>query len=185
MSTPTAAKPDRTWLYVAIGFIVAWGILLMVFKPGGQPLLEISGAHGNAEFGWRLLDLDDKPVEFSRFKGKAIFLNVWATWCPPCVAEMPSIAALAANPRLKDVAFVCVATDESTEDVKRFLAGKNLPMTVLRATDVPPVFTTEGIPATFIITPDGLIDVAEVGGQDWNTPKVISLLEDLSASAKP
>ena len=97
---------------------------------------------------------------------------------------MPSIANLAADPRLKDVAFVCVSTDDSRRAVSQFLAGKDWPMTVLRATDMPPVFSTDGIPATFLIAPDGRIAAAEVGAADWNQPDVVEALVTLAKPGK-
>ena len=70
-----------------------------------------------ADYDWSPVDLNDQPVPFSRFKGKTVFLNFWATWCGPCVSEMPSIEELAKNPRLRDknIAFVCVSRDVSTD----------------------------------------------------------------------
>ncbi len=67
-----------------------------------------------ADYDWSLMDLDGQPVSFAKFKGKTVFLNIWATWCGPCVGEMPSIAKLARNPRLQDknIEFVCVSTDD-------------------------------------------------------------------------
>lgn len=182
MNNAQPAKPDRTWLYVGLGFVILWGIYLAFFNPGG-PNLESSGASTPADYSWKLLDLDDKPVEFSKYKGKTVFLNVWATWCGPCVREMPSIAALAANPGLKDVAFVCVSTDDSAGVVKQFLAGKNWPMTILRATELPPAFATEGIPATFLIAPNGRVAASQIGSTDWNEPKVVAFLEKLAKSS--
>jgi thiol-disulfide isomerase/thioredoxin len=183
---PADRRNDRTWLYVTLAFVIFWGIYLAFFNALSRlarPNLAPPGAPGQAEYAWRLLDLDGQPVELSRFRGKPLFLNIWATWCPPCVAEMPSIARLASRPTLKDVAFVCVSTDDSPEDVRRFLVGKNWPMTVLRATDLPPVFATDGIPATFLIAPDGRIASAQVGSADWDDPSVVALLESLVNSA--
>ena len=82
-----------------------------------------------------------------------MFLNVWATWCGPCVQEMPSIARLADDPRLKgkDIAFVCVSIDQSSAAVRTFLEGRPWRMSFFRAEDIPPVFSTDGIPATYII----------------------------------
>jgi thiol-disulfide isomerase/thioredoxin len=183
MSEPTE-KSNRIWLYVAIGFVVFWGLTLTFFAPkiaSRGPLLTNPGSSGSADYSWRLLDLDGQPVMFEKFKGKTVFLNIWATWCGPCVQELPSIARLAAEPSLKDVAFVCVSTDESAQTVKRFLQGKNWPMTVLRATDCPSVFATDGIPATFLIGPDGTIAASEVGSADWDDPKVVALLSGLAA----
>jgi thiol-disulfide isomerase/thioredoxin len=188
MTDPHAEKPDRTWLYVGLAFVVFWGLYLAVFAPKvareDLPRFDPKGNFGQAEYDWRLLDLDGKEVGFSQFKGKSIFLNIWATWCGPCVGEMPSIARLAAEPRLKDVAFVCVSTDDDAKTVTRFLAGKGWPMTVLRATDIPPVFATDAIPATFLITPDGRVAAAEVGASDWDKPEVVAFLESLSKTVK-
>jgi thiol-disulfide isomerase/thioredoxin len=183
MNDSQPLKSERTWLYVALAFIGFWGVYLAFFLPNPStegPDLANSGFGLPVDYSWKLLDLDDNPVEFSRFKGKTVFLNVWATWCGPCVREMPSITALAANPALKDVEFVCVSTDDSGGIVKSFLAGKGWPMTVLRASDLPPSFSTEGIPATFLIGPDGKIASSQVGSANWNEPKVVAFLENLS-----
>jgi thiol-disulfide isomerase/thioredoxin len=186
--------PDRrrhlTWFLIVLALVVAWSVFLIVFgpRPGGvalgTPRLGMASPPRPADFSWALRDLDDRPVDFARFRGRAIFLNIWATWCPPCVAELPSIASLADDPRLKDVAFVCVSTDDSAEAVRRFLQGKNWSMTILRATDLPASFATDAIPATFLIAPDGTIVVSEVGGAQWDDPKVVDLLERL-ARGKP
>ncbi|MDR3636317.1 MAG: TlpA disulfide reductase family protein [Isosphaeraceae bacterium] len=172
--------PRRTlspWWLLAVVFGAGWVAYLVFFLPRTTGPTVVSGQP--AEFGWQLLDLDDGKVPFRRFQGKPIFLNIWATWCPPCVGEMPSIARLASRPELNGVAFVCVSADDSGQTVKRFLEGKNWPMTVLRATDAPKVFATDGIPATFIIAPNGTIASADVGSRDWDSPETVSLLRRL------
>ena len=181
--------PRQIWMAVGIGLALFLGLYLVFAPTGGSApepglKLDLGKTAQPAEFSWDLEDLDGKPVAFSTFKGKAVFLNVWATWCGPCVREMPSIARLAANPRLKDVAFVCVSTDEANGVVKAYLEGKGFPMTVLRAHDLPPIFTTEGIPATFLIGPDGKVAASQVGASDWDTPEIVAALESL-AKPKP
>ncbi|MFO0908468.1 MAG: TlpA disulfide reductase family protein [Isosphaeraceae bacterium] len=181
---PAAPRGDRTWLSIVVGFVVLWGLYLAFFGPGrlgpGRNL-EGSGLAQPADYGWKLRDLNGGEVSFSRFKGKPIFLNIWATWCGPCVRELPSIAQLAERKELEGVQVVCVATDDSAETVKSFVARQNWPssMIVLHASDLPPVFFTEGIPATFIIDPSGRVVASEVGSADWNTPEVVSLLKKL------
>jgi thiol-disulfide isomerase/thioredoxin len=141
-----------------------------------------------AEFNWSVLDLSDKPVPFSRFKGKVVFLNIWATWCGPCVQEMPSIARLAEEPRLqqKGIEFVCVSIDSSAEAVLNFiLKRQSWTMTFLRAERLPPVFSTDGIPATFIFGRDGRIAASEVGAAEWDDPDVARLLERLAMAPAP
>jgi hypothetical protein len=95
---------------------------------------------------------------------------------------MPSIAKLARDARLqgKNIEFVCVSVDESTDAVRGFVRGRDWTMTFLRAQRVPPVFYTEGIPATFLIAPDGRIAASEVGSADWNEPHVMAFLEKLA-----
>ena len=179
--------PDRSWLIIALVFVGFWIVYLAFFGPRNRPpSLEGSGINRPAEYGWSLEDLKQQPVRFSRFEGKTVFLNVWATWCGPCVGEMPSIARLAANPRLKgkNIEFVCVSVDDSAETVRHYVADQNWPMTVLHTRSLPPVFQTDGIPATFIIAPGGRIVAAEVGSSDWDRPEVVSFLEKTAAASK-
>jgi thiol-disulfide isomerase/thioredoxin len=187
MSEPPV-KSDRTWWFVALGFVVAFGVFRSVLIPRMKgrlptPQLAISAEPRKADFQWIVHDLNDVPVAFARFQGKAIFLNIWATWCPPCIAELPSISRLAADPRLKDVAFVCVAIDDSPATVRDFVSGKGWPMTILHATSLPDIFNTEGLPATFLIDPDGRIAADAVGGAGWDDPTVVEFLEKLAKPA--
>jgi len=182
----TKSGPNRSWLIIALVFLGFWVVYLTFFAPGNRRPLEGSGIDLPADYNWKLEDLSEQPVQFSRFKGKTVFLNIWATWCGPCVGEMPSIARLAENPRLKgkNIEFVCVSTDDSTATVVRFVRDKNWPMTVLRSESLPPVFLTEAIPATYIITPGGRIVAAEVGANDWDKAEVVAFLEK-AAATKP
>jgi len=175
----------RIWLMI-VGISFLWIAILYFVGPKLRP----SGTFGDqnvrypASYDWTLYDLENQPVRFDKFKGKTIFLNVWATWCPPCIAEMPSIAKLAKNPRLqgKGIEFVCVATDESVSDVRRFLRGKDWGMTFLHAQSLPDAYRSEGIPATYAISPEGVVVGAVVGSSDWDTPEVVEFLEKLAAS---
>ena len=187
MAAITPERKDQTWLYVGLVFLVAWFVILRYYnplRPSGAPLLGAGSDLGPADFSWKVDDLDGKPVEFASFQGKTVFLNVWATWCGPCVKEMPSIASLAADPKLKGVTFVCVSVDDSPDTVKRFLKGKGWPMTILHASGVPKVFETDGIPATFIIAPDGKIVASVVGSAEWNDPEVVKFLAKLASDQK-
>jgi hypothetical protein len=100
---------------------------------------------------------------------------------------MPSIARLAQEPRLqgKGIEFVCVSVDDSPEMVRRFLEGRSWSMSFLRAEQLPLMFHTEGIPATFLIAPDGRIAAFVEGAAEWDAPEVVGFLEKLAASARP
>ena len=189
---PNPAVPQPTpqsgkiWL-IAMALGALWVGYLMLFGPHGRfslrsgPELATSGNFGRADAPWSLSDMDGKPVDFQQFRGRPIFLNIWATWCPPCVAEMPSINRLAGNPRLKDVVFLCVSVEEDLDVVRRFAHDRELSVPVYTGgLNAPRVFQTEGIPATFLIDRDGKIVAKEVGSANWDSENVIAALEKLA-----
>ena len=169
---------------IAAGLCLAWVAFLAFFGPSdptgmSPPQLLPSAFTTPADFTWPLLDLDDKPTDLARFKGRPMVLNVWATWCPPCRAEMPALAGLAADPKFKAIGgtVVCVSVDESSGTIRQFLQGKDWGMTMLRATSTPPAFATNGIPATFLIAPDGQVVANQIGSAKWDDPSVVEFLE--------
>lgn len=187
---PSSVPPNRgneRWWLVGLGLMAAWVLFLHWFGPKGPsgdllaPQLQPTSPTARANYAWTLEDLDGKPVDFGRYKGRAVFLNIWATWCPPCRSEMPAIANLAANPRLKGVAFVCASTDDDPAEVRRFVAEQKLKLPIFRATSLPLAFQTQGIPATFLIAPDGAIVAAQEGSAQWDAPPVVDLLERLAS----
>lgn len=128
---------------------------------------------------WNIQRLDETTINLEQaFKGKVLFLNFWATWCPPCTGEMPSIEKLykAFGQRVQ---FVCVS-HEKTKTIKDF-RGKNsytFPM-FHNEGNVPEVFHADGIPATFIISNEGRILLKHVGGADWAHESVVKFLEEV------
>lgn len=182
-------RPSRRLpiLAVVVAAVAAWGLYLTFAGPRGpvgdlpRPSLADPGL-GRAANGWTLEDLEGKGVNLDDYRGRPIFLNIWATWCPPCRMELPAIEKLASNPRLKDVAFLAVS-DEDTQTLTRFVSEKKLRVPVLRAKGPPPeVFQTDGIPATFLIARDGRIASAEVGAAQWDHPDVVDFLARLATS---
>jgi thiol-disulfide isomerase/thioredoxin len=169
--------PFRLWIMLGLAFVATF---LVIRRYAVSPAVG-----GKADYTWVLSDLDGKPVMLSTYAGRPIFLNMWATWCGPCQTEMPSIARLASNPKLSKVAFLCVSIEESPDPVKAFVASKRPPMTMLMASaGVPKIFHTDGIPATFLIAPDGRIVRAENVSQEWDVPDVVTMLEGLAREAK-
>lgn len=129
--------------------------------------------------GWdyrmRLRTLKGEFVEASTFREQTLFLNFWATWCAPCVAELPSIERLIDRLADANVAFACVTT-EPIEKVNAFIYRKppRIPIYVL-ADDKPPIFETRSIPATFIVR-DGDIISQHMGAARWDTDEMVTLL---------
>jgi thiol-disulfide isomerase/thioredoxin len=130
------------------------------------------------DYRWQLVDLSGRPLNFESLKGKVVLVNYWATWCPPCVAEMPSMQELY-NDYGDRVEFVFVARDEQ-EKVLKFLEKKSLDLPVFYERTAPPeVLSSSSLPTTFLIDSEGVIRIDKVGAANWNSKKVRSLLDDL------
>lgn len=131
-----------------------------------------------ADFNWFLEDMEGNKHAFSEFKDKAIFLNFWATWCPPCIAEMPSIQRLY-NEYGENLIFV-LASNEDKETLEAFLNKKEytLPVYQLKS-KVPDVFASRSIPASFLISPEGKVLMKKQGAARWDGKKVKALLDEI------
>ncbi|WP_276496223.1 TlpA family protein disulfide reductase [Pontibacter litorisediminis] len=132
--------------------------------------------------GFKIADLQGNQVSFESLKGKVVFLNIWATWCPPCIAEMPNIQKLYEKVGSEKIAFVMLSVDEGgVEKVKKFIDKKQYTFPVyLPASNFPREFYSEAIPTTFIISPAGKIVAKQEGMADYNTPEVVAFLQKLA-----
>lgn len=150
-------------------------------EPAGAATLIPSSVTISEDF--LLQDLQGNTVEFGSLKNKVIFLNIWATWCPPCVAEMPGIQSLYDKVKgNKNIAFVMLSVDQNgMEKVKKFIAKKGYTFPVyLPAGSIPAAFQTQSIPTTFILSRDGAIATKHSGMADYDSPKVKEFLEGLA-----
>ena len=179
----------ETWIRAGSGgssalvFVSGWCLYLRFFVPGAgrarAPVLEGTALSKPADYDWTPVR-PRGPCGLVRAVSRQDGLpQRLGDLVPPCVAELPSIARLARTPRLEGVAFVCVSVDQDPETVRRYVQGKDWPMTVLHSTALPPAFSTDGIPATFLIAPDGRIAASAVGGAEWDDPTVVDFLERL------
>jgi len=133
-----------------------------------------------ASYEIQLLGLDGKGVHLSEMKGKTVFLNFWATWCPPCIAEMPSIQKLYENTDREKVAFVLVSTDEEMAKIKKFMERKGFTFPVYQlASGLPAAYPVRSIPATFILSPQGEIVYTHTGMANYDNEEFRQFLEGL------
>ena len=130
-----------------------------------------------------LPDMNGRQVSLSDFKGKILFVNFWATWCPPCREEMPSMQKLHARLKEKDFLMVAIDLQESAAPVKKFLNEYELTfMTLLDSKgETGPLFGINSIPTTLIMDKNGMIIGVAMGPRDWASKKSIALFEYLIA----
>jgi len=125
--------------------------------------------------------LDGKEVALNALRGKVVFLNFWATWCPPCKAEMPSIEMV--HKRFKDKGLVVLAVDfqEDKKSVQRFIKKGGYTFTVLLDPDgaVTGFYKAIYIPITYIIDRNGRIVGRAMGMRDWAGNEAFMLMEGL------
>lgn len=140
-----------------------------------------SVAEGMAGAGFQLTGLDGKTVAFESLKGKVVFMNIWATWCPPCIAEMPNIQSLYEKVGSDKIAFVMLSVDEGgMEKVRKFIDKKGYTFPVyMPASQFPQEFYSNAIPTTFIISPEGKIVAKQEGMAEYDTPEVREFLQSM------
>ncbi len=131
--------------------------------------------------GFKMVNLQGKQVSFESLKGKVVFMNIWATWCPPCIAEMPNIQKLYDKVGSDKIAFVMLSVDEGGMDkVKKFIDKKGYTFPVyMPAGQLPQEFYSNSIPTTYIISPEGKIVAKQEGMADYNTKEVQEFLQGM------
>jgi thiol-disulfide isomerase/thioredoxin len=161
--------------------IVIGGMQSLVLKTGLiRPKTDNNKYPGEADYNFILVDQTGKSLDVSTLKGKVIFLNFWATWCPPCVAEMPDINHLYQEVDKENIVFLMVSMDEDFAKAKKFAEKRRFSFNVYRpVTSIPAVFSGNVIPSTYIISPRGKILVKKEGMAQYNTESFREFLKSL------
>ncbi|TXE05516.1 TlpA family protein disulfide reductase [Gelidibacter salicanalis] len=130
------------------------------------------------DYNWQLVDEHGMRYDFNEAKGKVVFINFWATWCPPCIAEMPSMEKLYQDYK-DDVVFLFVSSEQQ-EVISKFKQKNAYDFLVHASITANPVqLETSAIPRTFVIDQQGDILIDKTGAADWNSKKVRGLLDEL------
>jgi len=155
-------------------------VLRAISETNGQLVDEMS-----TDFA--LTDLDDNTHRLSDFRGQVVFLNFWASWCGPCVEEMPAMQQLALDmaSQQKNFVMVAVSQDDSIAEIEAFIERTGLDrqsMLILHDVngEVARSYGTELLPETYFIDPDGRIAVRYPNQRDWTDGVFLSILERMS-----
>jgi len=129
-----------------------------------------------------MADEDGQVISLAHFDGEVVFMNIWATWCPPCIAEMPSINKLYQQFGESDnVKFVLVSMDDEFDKAKQFMEKRGFDMPIYHyRTKVPGTYESNVIPTTYVISGDGKLMLEKQGLAKYDTPEFEQFLRDLA-----
>ena len=158
-----------------------WAMRQIAFSPSVNNVDETNKI---SSYNWELKGLNTENSSFNELENKVVFVNFWATWCPPCRAELPMIQELY-NDYKDKVAFVFV-TDENWSTVDAFFTKNNYDLPTYNSASLPPqsFLETNSIPATYLIDTEGNILISETGAANWNSDKVRDLLDSIIKTKK-
>ncbi len=161
----------RTVALVAVVVAVAFGY---VHLAGQKGYALKTGAEAP---GFRLPSLAGEEVDLASYRGQVVVLNFWATWCPPCVAEMPSLERLHRALGPEGLAVVTVSTDEDEETLREFVTRYGLTLPVLLdpgGRTASSAYRTTGYPETFVIDRAGVLLQHTVGPAEWDSAEALA-----------
>ena len=131
----------------------------------------------------------DRSVTLSQLRGKIVVLNFWATWCPPCVEEMPSLVQMQRKMQDKGITVLAVSVDDDADDYHKFLKDHSIDLLTVRETGkrtdtgvIAPVSSSYGtykVPETYIIDRNGVIRRKFIGAVNWSQPEIVEYLSRL------
>jgi thiol-disulfide isomerase/thioredoxin len=164
----------------AISYASNWAILQSGLKDAS---VDEETTDKDFDFEFTIQDLKGNKIPFSQYKGKVIFLNLWATWCGPCRAEMAGIQKLYSNIDTEKVQFVMLSLDKDSDKPKviSYMLNKGFSFPGFMPSGyLPEELKVPAIPTTFIISKEGKVVRKEVGSMRYDTPKFQKFLEGLT-----
>lgn len=184
---PASAKAQRHWGLTILWLLPVFFLVLVVMY--GILTRRIDNVAGAPQVGltladFTLSDLQGHTVRLSDLRGQVVFINVWATWCPPCVEEMPTIQKLYDRLHARGLHVLAVSIDAlGKQVVAPFMQTRQLSFPVLLDTQgmIERLYRTGGVPESFIVDKRGQLVEKVVGPRDWNHPNVIKMFERLLA----
>ena len=189
------STPSRSLRWaLLIGFVLIFSIVTQIHMTDGETRREVALAAAtdlNAEVrvgpapDFEVIRADGSRIRLSALRGKVVFINFWATWCPPCREEIPDLEKLAEKMKHVPFEILAVSADESWRDINAFFAGKQTKMLVgldPNKQAIARMYGTEKLPETYVVDKNGQLRLRFVNKQPWTDPRIHRYLEWLATS---
>jgi thiol-disulfide isomerase/thioredoxin len=172
--------PTRRWWLPGLPLLLV-AVLLATLPASAGETVDLVAWTGGPTPPLRLKGLDGQSYDLTQQRGKALVINFWATWCPPCREELPTLARLRETLRDLPIEIVTVNVAEGENRVKQFVANMSLQLPVLldRNAEAQHDWKVRGLPATFVLDPDGAIRYWYLGELDWSQPNIQHTVESV------
>lgn len=137
--------------------------------------------YGEADYDWTVRPLDGDELSLGVYRGEVLFINLWATWCLPCIREMGSIERLQERLADTDVRFMIVAADDEPA-IRRYLRRYSYDLPIYIEEDrIPDAFGLQGLPSTWLVDRDGRIVLVRHGEAVWDTDEVETFIRAVAS----
>lgn len=123
----------------------------------------------------------DRPISLEQLRGKVVVLNFWATWCPPCIEEMPSLVRMQQQVKDKGIVVLAISVDVDDGAYRKFLKDHNVDLLTARDGDqkIASMYGTFKFPETYVIDRQGRLRKKFIGPEDWTDLGIVGFLEGL------
>lgn len=167
------------WVVVAAAAI---GVLWLALRPRQQNPVSL----GDRAPGFTLPQLPSGSLSLSQFKGQVVLLNFWATWCPPCIMEAPSLEQFATEMKSQGVTVIGVSMDEDPQALSKFIQYYHLSYPVVRDPSYRTAhrYGTYKLPETYIIGRDGRVAEKIISDINWTDPRMIAFIKSLAGNTQ-
>jgi thiol-disulfide isomerase/thioredoxin len=175
------------WLAVALWLVAAPLLAQQQLPELSHEMTELAEPVAAPEF--TLQDMDGKQYSLADLRGKVVMLNFWATWCPPCRREMPSLERLHQSMKDEDLAVIAINQFEDPDLVFAYTGQLSVfptfPILFDRDSSVAETYRVKGLPTTFLIDKSGKVRYRAVGGREFDHPEVEAVIRELIDEDQP
>jgi thiol-disulfide isomerase/thioredoxin len=127
----------------------------------------------------RLSDIDGKTVDLAGTRGRVVLLNFWASWCPPCRKEFPSLGRVRKLFKQSDFEVIAINVGEDPDTVFAFAGTADFPILMDRDSQAMASWPVKALPTTFLIDRQGRLAMKAIGGREFDDPAIVSLIKNL------